>query len=161
VSLRLDGGATPRATGPPTKVADGVPGDFSPDGSWLASCDCGVTGDRPPNVFIQHLESGTRHQVSTAGGVEPKWAASGRELFFRSGTKMIAVDLVIEGASVRIGRPQTIFEGDYLEWAGANYDVTADGKRFIMVRPANDNTRALSVRVNWKAEIQRLAPHQP
>ena len=54
-----------------------------------------------------------------------------------------------------------IFEGNYLEWAGANYDVSADGKRFIMVRTANANTHSLSVRVNWKSEIQRLAPHQP
>ena len=161
MTLRLDDAVPPRAAGSPTKVADGIPGTFSPDGSWLGYCDCGSSGDRPPNVFIQHLESGTRHQVSTDGGVEPRWAASGRELFFRSGPKMLSVDLAIAGTSVRIGRPQTIFEGDYLEWAGANYDVSADGKRFIMVRTANANTRTLSVRVNWKSEIQRLAPHQP
>jgi serine/threonine-protein kinase len=162
MTVQLDDGVPPRVAGPPTKVADGIPSSFSPDGSWVAYCDCGMSGDRSPNVFIQHLESGTRHQLSTGGGIEPKWAASGRELFFRSGTKMMSVALAIAGTSVRIGRPQTIFEGDYLEWAGANYDVTADGKRFIMVRTATVNTRTLSVRVNWKAEIHRLAPpHQP
>jgi Tol biopolymer transport system component/tRNA A-37 threonylcarbamoyl transferase component Bud32 len=161
MTIRLDGGAPPRAAGAPTKVADGIPGSFSPDGSWIAFCDCGISGERPPNVFIQHLESGTRYQVSTDGGLEPKWAASGRELFFRSGAKMLTVDVAIAGTSVRIGRPRTMFEGDYLEWAGANYDVTADGKRFIMVRRADAHARTLSVRVNWKSEIQRLAPYEP
>ena len=57
---------------------------------------------------------------------------------------MMRVDLAFDGASVRIGRPQTLFEGDYLEWTSGNYDVTSDGKQFIMVRPATANTRTLS-----------------
>ena len=161
MTLRLDGGAPPRAAGAPARIADGIPSSFSPDGSWLAYCDCGTSGDRPPNVFIHHLESGTRHQVSTDGGTEPAWAASGRELFFRAGPKMMAVQLAVDGTSVRIGRPQTVFEGEYLEWSGANYDVTTDSKQFVMVRTANANTRTLSVRLNWTTELERLAPIQP
>jgi eukaryotic-like serine/threonine-protein kinase len=161
VTLRLDGGSPPRTAGSPTRIAEGIPSNFSPDGSWLAYCDCEAAGDRPPNVFIQHLESGTRHQVSTDGGTEPVWATSGRELFFRAGPKMMAVQLTVDGTAVRIGRAQPIFEGDYLEWSGANYDVTADGKQFVMVRTANANTRTLSVRLNWTTELERLAPIQP
>jgi len=160
MTLQLGDGTPPRAAGSPIKIAPGVPGNFSPDGSWLAYCDCGASGDRPSNVFIQHLQSGMRHQVSTDGGDEPRWAASGRELFFRSGQKMMSVDVALAGTSVRIGRPQKIFEGDYLEWSGANYDVSADGKRFIMVRAALANTHTLSVRVNWKSELQQLAPNR-
>jgi eukaryotic-like serine/threonine-protein kinase len=161
ITLRLDGGVPPRAAGSPARIADGIPSSFSPDGSWLAYCDCGASGDRPPNVFIQHLESGTRHQVSTDGGAEPVWAASGRELFFRTGPTMMAVQLALDGTSVRIGRPQTVFEGDYLEFSGANYDVTSDGKQFVMVRTANANTRTFPVRLNWTSELERLAPIQP
>jgi Tol biopolymer transport system component len=161
MTLRLDGGAPPRAIGAPAKVADGVPSSFSPDGSWLAYCDCGASGDRAPNVFIQHLENGTRYQLSVDGGTEPVWAASGKELFFRAGQKMMTVPLMFAGTSVRIGRPQTVFEGDYLEWTGANYDVTSDGKQFVMVRTANAITRSFSVRLNWTTELERLAPLQP
>jgi Tol biopolymer transport system component len=160
MTLRIEDGSPPRAAGSPIKVATGVPGNFSPDGSWLAYCDCGASGERPSNVFIQHLDSGMRHQVSIDGGDEPRWAASGRELFFRSGPKMMRVDVALAGTSARIGRPQKVFEGDYLEWSGANYDVSADGKQFIMVRAANADTHSLSVRVNWKSEIQQLAPHR-
>jgi Tol biopolymer transport system component len=159
--LRIDGGTPPKALGAPVKVAAGVPTGFSPDGAWLAYCNCGHSGDRPPNVFIQHLPSRTEHQVSVDSGVEPMWAPSGRELFFRAGAKMMAVDLTFDGASVRIGRPQTVFEGEYLQWSGANYDVTSDGKRFVMVRPATANTSTLSVRLNWTTELARLVPAKP
>jgi eukaryotic-like serine/threonine-protein kinase len=160
MTLRLDGGTPPKAAGSPVRIADGIPGSFSPDGSWLTYCDCDASGNRPSNVFIQHLETGTRHQVSTDGGIEPVWAASGRELFFRTGRKMMSVPLAFDGTSVRIGRPQTVFEGDYPEWSGANYDVTTDGKQFVIVRTATASTRTLSARINWTTELARLAPIQ-
>ena len=116
-----------------------------------------TAGDRPSNVFIQHLESGARYQVSTDGGSDPAWAASASELFFRAGSRMMVVELLFKGPSVRIGRPQMLFEGDYFD---SGYDVTPDGKRFVMVRIANANTRSLSVRLNWPAELERLAPTQ-
>jgi hypothetical protein len=76
---------------------------------------------------------------------------------------MMVVGLALDGSSVRIGRPQTVFEGDYLAWATGNYDVTSDVKQFVMVRAAtaNTRTRTLSVRLHWTTEIERLAPHQP
>ena len=161
MTVQLEGGAPPKATGSPRNIAQGMPGSFSPDGAWVAYCNCGTVGDRPSNVFIQHLQAGTEHQVSIDGAGEPVWAPSGRELFFRAGPKMMVVNLAFDGTSVRIGRPQTVFEGDYLEWGTGNYDVTSDGKRFIMVRTANANTRVLSVRLNWTTELERLAPIQP
>jgi dipeptidyl aminopeptidase/acylaminoacyl peptidase len=161
MTLRLEGGAPPTATAAPVKIAEGVPGSFSPDGAWLAYCDCGSVSERPANVFIQHLQARTEHQVSIDGGTEPVWAASGTELFFRAGPKMMVVDLAFNGTSVRIGRPQTVFEGDYLEWGTGNYDVTSDGKQFVMVRAATANTRTLSVRLHWATELERLVPIRP
>ena len=100
-------------------------------------------------------------QVSSDGATEPMWAPSGRELFFRAGPKMMAVDVTLDGSSARIGRPRMVFEGDYLAWATGNYAVTADGKRFIMVRAADANSRPLSVRLNWTTELERLVPTRP
>ena len=73
---------------------------------------------------------------------------------------MMRVEVTLAGTSAHIGRPQMLFEGDYLEWAGSNYDVSADGKKFVMVRTANANTNTLSVRLNWKSELQQLAPNR-
>jgi hypothetical protein len=158
--MRLEGGSPPRVSGSMVRVTEGFPGSFSPDGAWIAYCDCGVAPQRPTNVFIRHLESGTTHQVSTQGGTEPVWAASGREVFFRAGTKIMVAPVTIDGARARIGRPLTVFEGDYMEWSSPNYDVTADGRQFLMVRTANANTRSLSVRLNWTAELERVVPGQ-
>ena len=155
MTLGIDGGAPPSATAAPVRVTEGLPGSFSPDGAWLASCDCGVVGDRPTNVFIHHVQTGGRYQVSGGGATEPIWAPSGRELFFRAGSTMMAVDVTIDGSSARIGRPRLVFEGEYLAWATGNYAVTADGKRFIMVRAADPNARPLSVRLNWTTELAR------
>jgi hypothetical protein len=47
---------------------------------------------------------------------------------------MMVVGLAFDGTSVRIGRPQALFEGDYLVWGTGNYDVTSDGRQFVMVR---------------------------
>ena len=151
--LPLEEGTPPKPRGSPAKIADGNASKFSPDGGWLSF----TAGDRPSNVFIQHLETGARFQVSTGGGSDPTWAASARELFFRVGSRMMVVELSFNGPSVRIGRPQTLFEGDYFD---SGYDVTPDGKRFVMVRIADANTRSLSVRLNWPAELERLAPTQ-
>ena len=161
MTLGIDGGAPPSATSAPVRVTEGVPGSFSPDGAWLASCDCGTVGDRPTNVFIQHVQTGARYQVSGGGATEPIWAPSGRELFFRAGSKMMAVDVAIAGSSAQIGRPGTVFEGEYLGWATGNYAVTADGKRFIMVRAADPNARPLSVRLHWTTELARRVPVGP
>ena len=100
--------------------------------------------------------------MSIDGGTEPVWAASGRELFFRAGSKMM---VVASGVRWHVGanRPSAdaYSKATTSNGRGANYDVTADGKQFVMVRTANANTRTLSVRLNWTTELERLAPIQP
>jgi eukaryotic-like serine/threonine-protein kinase len=157
--LSLDGASPPKATGPlKPVVTGGTSASFSPDGQWVAYCDC-LSGVQTSHVFIRRLSDGTRFQVSTDGGGEPLWASTGRELYFRTGTRMMAVDLT-GAADLRIGKPRTLFEGDYLNWANGDFDVTADGQRFVMVRPTNPETaaKALSIRLNWLEELKVRVP---
>jgi hypothetical protein len=71
------------------------------------------------------------------GGTEPVWARSGRELFYRSGRKMMVVDTVT-GPAFSTGNPKMLFEGDDAAlgrvFGGQNYAVTPDGQHFIMIR---------------------------
>ena len=157
-TLSLLPGSPPKAAATPMKISAGTPGSLSSDGAWVAYCDCWDPSRRTPNVFIRRLQSGTEVQVSVQGGTEPAWAPNGRELFFRNGSKMMAVPVTFEGASAKIGRAQTLFEGEYLEWSSANYDVTRDGKQFLMVRANSSHLRSLAVRLNWPAELAKLAP---
>ena len=72
--------------------------------------------------------------VSPNGGVEPVWSPDGRELFYRSGTRMMAVR-VTNNADSPVGEETVLFEGDFdFDPSGDNsYDVFADGQSFVMV----------------------------
>jgi hypothetical protein len=56
-----------------------------------------------------------------------------------------------------VGTPRTLFEGPYVLSAiwDRNYDATADGQRFLMVRQADagDSTVRLNIVVNWFEEL--------
>ena len=119
---------------------------FSPDGRWLAyiSDESGRY-----EVYVQSCPGpGGTVQISRGGGTEPAWNSNGRELFYRSqgfGSqgKMMAVDIVTE-PDFTAGNPRTLFEGAYLASTSRevpNYDVSADGQRFLMVKSAPEASR--------------------
>ena len=132
---------------------------FSPDGRWLAySSD--VTGR--PEIYVQAYPGpGGRHHISTDGGESPAWAASGRELFYREGQKMMAVDIKTDPTFLA-GRPHTLFEAPYWNTSpGRGYDVTPDGRRFLMVPLAEPEPLDLThniVVLNWFEELKQLVP---
>jgi Tol biopolymer transport system component len=103
---------------------------FSPDGGWLAyeSPESGRY-----EVYVQPYPGpGGRVQVSTDGGEGPIWAPSGRELFYRSGDKMMVVPIEMK-PSFKAGSPRVLFEGRYLQ-TGQDYDVSPAGDRFYLIQ---------------------------
>jgi serine/threonine-protein kinase len=127
---------------------------LSPDARYVAYVS---TKLGTPEVFIRPVigEGGVR-RISTDGGVEPHWSPSG-ELFFRNGTRVLALDVRTQPDLV-VGTPRTLFEGPYVLssiW-DRNYDVTADGQRFLMVRQADagESTVRLNIVVNWHEELK-------
>ena len=92
-----------------------------------------------------------------------EWSPTRRELFYRSGTQMMAVDVGL-GATFTAGRPYELFEDTYArDGSGALalpfYDVAADGERFIMVQPSEaQGLTRFTVVVNWFEELKRLVP---
>ena len=67
-------------------------------------------------------------------------------------------------ASFAAGKPRQLFEGHYLSaggYARANYDVSPDGQRFLMLRPVEGEQAAptqINVVLNWTEELKRLVP---
>jgi Tol biopolymer transport system component len=101
--------------------------------------------------------------ISSDGGTEPVWSPDGKELFYRSGNRMMAVD--VEGdEAFRASRPRVLFEGNYefsLVGTGRNYDISTDGKRFLMIKPANEQRTAaptINLVINWFEELRRRVP---
>jgi hypothetical protein len=99
---------------------------------------------------------GPKIPISTGGGARPMWSANGRELFFRGpGVAVMAVDVVQSGAALRASPPRMLFANRY----GAEYDVSPDGKHFLMIKAAEavDERPAIHVIVNWFEELRRKA----
>ena len=131
-----------------------IAAQLSPDGKWIvySSNESG-----PSQIFAQAFPGGgSRVQISTEGGSEPRWARSGREIFYRHGDQMMAVPIDFT-PTLRPGAPRLLFEGQFtrIGWGQANYDVAADG-RFLMIK-GQEQVAPTVVRlvVNWFEELRR------
>jgi Tol biopolymer transport system component len=89
------------------------------------------------------------------------WNPNGRELFYRSGDKMMAVDIATQ-PSFASGKPRMLFEGQYSPAPGTtpNYDVSPDGQRFLMIKPseAGEAPTQINVVLNWFEELKQRVP---
>ena len=136
--------------------------EFSPDGRWLAYAS-DESGRR--EIYVQPYPGhGGKYQISTEGGTEPMWNRNGRELFYRNGDKMMAADISTQ-AGFTAGKPRQLFESRYrmnaVGQADANYDVSSDGQRFLMLKPVEQEHAAptqINVVLNWTEELKRLVP---
>jgi serine/threonine-protein kinase len=125
---------------------------FSPDGKWVAY-ESNESG-RNEIYVVPYPGPGGKSQVSTDGGTQPRWNRNSRELFFRGGARMMAVD-VETGAAFRAGAARLLFEK-----VSSDYDVAPDGKRFLMLKAsttAADSTE-LHVILNWFDDLRRRVP---
>jgi eukaryotic-like serine/threonine-protein kinase len=133
---------------------------FSPDGRWLAyiSDESGRF-----EVYVQPYPGpGGKWQISTDGGTEPLWNPNGRELFYRSGDKIIAVEIITQ-PSFSAGKSRVLFGGPYQPTPATltNYDVSPDGQRFLMLKPSEQAQAAptqINVVLNWSEELKRRVP---
>src|SRR5437867_3827561 len=104
---------------------------------------------------------GEKWTISAGGGTEPVWPRNARQLFYRSGNAMMVVD-VATGPTFGVGKPRRLFEKPYERSTAfwANYDVSADGERLLMVK--GDDLAAtpppISVVVNWFEELNARVP---
>ncbi len=149
-------------------------GQISPEGKWLAyqSTETGRS-----EVYVQPFPSGAgKWQISTNGGLLPRWRRDGRELFYPtqlSGGKMMAVDIKSSGSTFEAGSPKELFDlTPYINFnithsgirPGAGpyytYAVSADGQRFLIPHPPSSDISSLTMPIavveNWAAGLKRF-----
>ncbi|MDH4064483.1 MAG: hypothetical protein OEW19_08785, partial [Acidobacteriota bacterium] len=133
---------------------------LSPDGAWLAYVS-NESGRR--EVYVRPFPDVTKGRwvVSNDGGTSPRWRADGRELFYRSGDRMMAVTFG-GGSPPALGDPAVLFEGRFADYVfGRYYDVTPDGQRFLMIAYATQgeaDSYSIIIMEHWFEELRRKLP---
>ena len=80
----------------------------------------------------------------------------------RNGDKMMAAAVETEPVFAA-AKPKLLFEGHYetgLYPSLANYDVSPDGRRFLMIKSSEQETAATQINVvlNWLEDLKRRVP---
>jgi Tol biopolymer transport system component len=138
-------------------------GQISPDGQWMAYAS-DESGQR--EVYVRPFPASEgKWRISTAGGDQPRWRGDSKELFFLGADgKMTAVAIkAVAGPkpSFEPGAPMPLFEPHIIQGRGQSgngfqYDVTADGKRFLVdTITASASAPPLTVVVNWTAGLKK------
>ena len=137
-----------------TPASESAP-NFSPNRSWVAYYS-NVSGIR--EVYVRPFPGpGPRHSVSVGGGTEPWWSMDGREIFYRDGSRILAVE-VSTSPTFSSGPPQELFDASGYDFSQfINWDVGPDG-RFVMVKSDPSRLRQLQIVQNFFEELRQVVP---
>jgi Tol biopolymer transport system component/predicted Ser/Thr protein kinase len=137
-------------------------GAISPDGHWVAyaSNDSGAY-----QLYVQAFPGDSngpkgRWQISNGTAYDVKWRGDGKELYYETadGSGEVMAAAIQTGAEgVRAETPRVLFTADFFPLGLHQFDVTSDGKRFLMMlNPrAEGNVDHLTVVTNWQAALRK------
>jgi serine/threonine-protein kinase len=136
--------------------------EISPDGRWIAY-ESNESGR--DEVYVQpfpDVNSG-KWLISPGGGTRPLWAKKAREIFYISPSGSVMVVPFETMPTWKAGTPVKLFDWPIPAFVGRNYDVSVDGRRFLMLKtvdaPDLDALPASLVVVqHFDEELKRLVP---
>ena len=106
-----------------------------------------------PEIYVRPASGEERKwQVSIDGGVNPVWSPAGDEIFFLSGSRLLAAQVDARGDEPVFGEPRVLFENRRV----ITFDAARDGRRFLVAEDPNPGALPrLDVVVHWFAEVER------
>ena len=146
-----------------TEFSEGY-GQISPDGHWMAH---GSDSSGQPEIYVRPFPASEGVWIiSTGGGTQPRWRGDGKELFYVApdGKMMsVAVKVAQNNGSRPVfepGAPEPLFDSHIVPVTTGEfyYDVTADGKRFVVTTNGASTSSAalpLTVVTNWRAGLEK------
>src|SRR5688572_25008593 len=137
-------------------------GEVSPDGRWIAY-ESNESGNW--EIFVRPFPAADtgKWQVTSGGGTRPMWSRSTGELFYIVGadgkeTLMgVGVPLLPAGSAFTYGKPAVMFSmASYLPGAIRAFDISADGRRFLVVKNGDNTAPRPSITVvsHWLDELR-------
>jgi len=133
-------------------------GSFSPDSHWIAyqSDESGKN-----EIYVRQFDPaaqngaslvGGKFLVSTDGGMFPRWRRDGKELFYQAPDRRVMAVEVTTNPRFHAGVPQPLFQ---LPVADTVWDVSADGKRFLVPVPVAEGAQTpITVVLNWTTGLK-------
>jgi eukaryotic-like serine/threonine-protein kinase len=130
----------------------GAGGKLSPDGHWLAY-ESGESGT--VQMYVVPFGGGQgKWQVSANGGELPQWSKDGKELYYVDLTfNLLAIPVTNAGGALQFGAAQTLVN----TWSAPQvfYDVSPDGKKFLLARVAQQVSQSVTVVTNFTAGLKK------
>ena len=129
---------------------------FSPDGTWFVYTD---RSSGQSEVYVARVSNPReRTKITAQRGDMARWTADGKMIMYVDGQQVYGVDVSTARGFVA-GRPRLLFTAPFQQHANRSYDVSRDGRRFLlMLGPPDATPNPLIVVTNWFADIERLAP---
>lgn len=160
-ALAVQPGDPPRSIIPSSSCpGPNASGQFSPDGKFVALTVLLPSG---PEIFVVSFAAGNgMWQVSTDGGHWPRWSRDGKQLYYvNMHNTMHSIEIQEKGDGLEIAHTVPLFtfrpSPRVYRLGLINYDVSPDGKRFLLVVAADENNRPLTLLQNWT----NLLPARP
>ena len=159
IGLKVMTLSMPRRTRP--LLENAVNAEVSPDGRWLAY---GSTQSGQFEVYVtSYPDAQGRWQISTGGGRHPAWSHDSKEIFYRDFAGALISIPVTLSPTFTAGQGRKLFENSAYRGAGTGisdrtYDVTADARRFLMIRVTEPPQRTLAVVQHWVDDLSRRVP---
>jgi serine/threonine-protein kinase len=128
---------------------------LSPDSRWLAYVS---EESGRPQVYVRPFpDTGEgKWQVSTDGGIQPQWAHSGRELFYRNADGGLVAATVTLIPTFTLGMQRELFDGggySVLSTFHRSYTVAPDDQRFLMVKDLGGTSDEIVLVLGWHREL--------
>ncbi len=140
-------------------------GYFSPDSRWVAYYS-NETGRY--EIYVRPFSAGSPQEassagpkwlISTAGGVEPRWRADGRELYYVALDGKLMAVAVTTGQVFQTGVPKPLFQTPVVRpefGVIGTAEAAADGKRFLFEVPPDKTEQPPFIVVqNWQAGLKK------
>jgi Tol biopolymer transport system component len=123
---------------------------LSPSGNWLAYVSDETGRDE---VYVRAAREGSgKAVVSRRGGVSPRWAANGRDLYFLTSDSLF-VSRMADGSEPRPGPPRAVMALSFYATT-LFFDVMPDG-RFLWSRYNVGTLQSITLTLHWFEQLGR------
>jgi eukaryotic-like serine/threonine-protein kinase len=126
---------------------------ISPDSKWIAYTS-NESGRQ--EVYVAPFPRGEgKWQVTTGGADFAAWRSDVKEIYVSTDLQQYtACSVDVKGNELQIGTPQGLFSANAAA-IGVDYDVAADGKRFLVNVAGDDTPTPLHLVMNWTTELKK------